>query len=128
MTYDQHGSLNKLFFLKSNQKSYWGTLVPRINVEKACIQQISFYVFLYIHAVVRYVTLFVWVHCYNYLLLTASFSCTLIYAARLLPADILSVRDVIRLQLGYSIALCPCLCALIWLLYQSVLSSCVLPE
>jgi hypothetical protein len=30
----------------------------------------------------------------------------LIYVARLLPADILSVRDVIRWQLGYSIALC----------------------
>jgi hypothetical protein len=33
-------------------------------------------VLLYIHAVVRHVTLFVWVQYYNYLLLTASFSCT----------------------------------------------------
>jgi hypothetical protein len=53
-------------------KNYWGTLVPRINVENACIQQIGFYVFLYIHAVV-------WVHYYNYLPLTASFSCNLSY-------------------------------------------------
>jgi hypothetical protein len=53
---------------------------------------------------------------------------SLIYAARLLPADILSVRDVIRWQLGYSIALCASPCGLIWLLYQSALSSCVLPE
>jgi hypothetical protein len=35
---------------------------------------------------------------------TASFSCTLIYAARLLPADILSVCDVLCWQLAYSIA------------------------
>jgi hypothetical protein len=45
----------------------------------ACIQHISFYVFLYIHAVVWHLTLFFWVHYYNYLLLTASFSCTLSY-------------------------------------------------
>jgi hypothetical protein len=45
---------------------------------------------------------------------------SLIYSARLLPADILSVRDVIRWQLGYSIALCPSLCALIWLLSERV--------
>jgi hypothetical protein len=38
------------------------------------------------------------------------------------------VRDVIHWQLGYSTALCPSLCVLIWLLYQSALSSCVLPE
>jgi hypothetical protein len=37
------------------------------------------YVFLYIHAVVPNLTLFIWVHYYNYLLLTASFSCTLSY-------------------------------------------------
>jgi hypothetical protein len=65
--------------LKNTKKNHWGTLVPRINAENACIQQISFYVFLYIHAVVRHVTLFVWVHYYNYLLLTTSFSCTLSY-------------------------------------------------
>jgi hypothetical protein len=43
---------------------------------------------------------------------------------------LLSVRDVIRWQLAYSIALCPSLCALIWLLYQYPVSciSCVLPE
>jgi hypothetical protein len=60
-------------------KRILGTLVPRINVENACIQQISFYVFLYIHAVVRRVTLFVWVHHYNYLLLAASFSSAFSY-------------------------------------------------
>jgi hypothetical protein len=54
-------------------------LVPRINVENACIQQISFYAFLSIHTVVQNVNLFAWVHYYNYLLLTASFSCTLSY-------------------------------------------------
>jgi hypothetical protein len=58
---------------------YWGTLVPRINIENACIQQISFYVFLYIHTAVLHVTWFVRAHYYNYLLLTASFSCTLSY-------------------------------------------------
>jgi hypothetical protein len=63
------------------------------------------------------------VHYYNYLLLTTCSFCTFIYAARLLPADILSVRDVIRQQLGYNITLFPSLCALIWLLYQSTLSS-----
>jgi hypothetical protein len=47
-------------------------------------------VFLYIHAVVRHSTLFVWVHYYNYFLLTASYSCILIYPARLLPADVTS--------------------------------------
>jgi hypothetical protein len=46
-------------------KSHWGTLVPRINVENASIQQIRFYVFLYIHAVVRHVNLVVWVHYYK---------------------------------------------------------------
>jgi hypothetical protein len=61
------------------KENYWGTLVPRINVENACIQQISFYVFPYIHAVFRHVTLFVWVHCHNYLLLTSSFFCALSY-------------------------------------------------
>jgi hypothetical protein len=34
--------------------------------------------FLYIRVVVRHLTLFVWVHYYNYLL-TASFSCTFSY-------------------------------------------------
>jgi hypothetical protein len=108
----------------SRGKNYWGTLMPRINVENARIQQIRFCFSIFMH-----VTLFVWVHYYNYLPLTASFFLySLIYAAWLLPADILSVGDVIRWQLGYSIALCPSLCALIWLLYQSALSSCVLPE
>jgi hypothetical protein len=48
-----------------NIKSHWRNLVPRINVENTCIQQISFYVFLYIHAVGRHVTLVVWVHYYK---------------------------------------------------------------
>jgi hypothetical protein len=37
------------------------------------------YVFIYIHAVIWHLTLFVWVYYYNYLLLTAPFSCTLSY-------------------------------------------------
>jgi hypothetical protein len=74
------------------------------NLHSVTNQQISFYVFLYIHAVVQHLTLFIWVHCYNYLLLTASFSCTLIYAAQVIPADILSVRDVISWQPAYSTA------------------------
>jgi hypothetical protein len=110
------------------QKKYLGTLVRRINVESACIQRISFYVFLYIHTVVRHVTLLLG----TLLQLSSSnrflFLYFFIYAARLLPADMLSVRDVICWQLSYSIALCPFLRALIWLLYQSALSSCVLPE
>jgi hypothetical protein len=37
-----------------------------VNVENACIQQISFYVFRYsIHAVVQHITLAVWVHYYK---------------------------------------------------------------
>jgi hypothetical protein len=44
--------------------------------KNACIQQISFYVFLYIHAVIRHATLFVWKRYYTYLL-SASISCTL---------------------------------------------------
>jgi hypothetical protein len=51
--------------LKAVHRKSLGTLVPRTNVEYACIQQISCYVFLYIHAVVRHVTLFVWVHYYK---------------------------------------------------------------
>jgi hypothetical protein len=44
----------------TREKNCWGILVPRINVENACIQQISSVVFLRIHAVVRHATLFVW--------------------------------------------------------------------
>jgi hypothetical protein len=52
---------------KKNKKktSYWGNLAPRINVENACIQQIRFYVFLFIHAVFRHVILDVWAHYYS---------------------------------------------------------------
>jgi hypothetical protein len=61
--------------------------------------------FFYNHAVVRHLTLFVWVRYYNYIL-TASFSCTPSYMQHdyILLADILSVLDVIRCQLAYSIA------------------------
>jgi hypothetical protein len=54
-------------------------VVRRINVENAFIRQISLIVVLYIHAVIRHVILFIWVHYYNFLLLTASFSCVLSY-------------------------------------------------
>jgi hypothetical protein len=52
-------------------------LVSRIKVENAGVHQICFHVFLYFHNIVRHATLFVWLHYYNYLLLTASFSCTI---------------------------------------------------
>jgi hypothetical protein len=42
-----------------------GNLGFGIKVENAYIQQIRFYAFLYIHAVVQYVTLVVWVHYYK---------------------------------------------------------------
>jgi hypothetical protein len=45
--------------------SHWGNLVPRINFKNARIQQVSLYVFLYIHAVFRHVTLVVWVYYYK---------------------------------------------------------------
>jgi hypothetical protein len=61
------------------KKNIGETWFVRINVENAFTQQLSFYVFLYIHAVVRHVILFVWVQYYNYLPLTASSSCTLSY-------------------------------------------------
>jgi hypothetical protein len=51
----------------------------RVFCNEACIQQRSFYVFLYIHAVVRHVTMFGLVHYCNYLFLTAFFSCTFSY-------------------------------------------------
>jgi hypothetical protein len=52
-------------------KILWGTLIPRINVENACILQINLYVFLYIRAVVWHLTLFLWVYYYNHRLLTS---------------------------------------------------------
>jgi hypothetical protein len=50
---------------KLQEKSHWGTLVPMINVENACIQQISFHVFLYIRAAVQHAILVVWIHYYK---------------------------------------------------------------
>jgi hypothetical protein len=43
-------------------KCYWGTLVPKITDENARIQQIRFYVFFYIHVVVRHVAFVDWTH------------------------------------------------------------------
>jgi hypothetical protein len=53
-----------ILYPKYLKKNYLGTLVPRINAKNACIQQLP---------------LFVWIHYYNYLLLTDSFSCSLSY-------------------------------------------------
>jgi hypothetical protein len=83
--------------------------------------------FLHIHAVVWHVTLFVWVHYYNYLLLTASFSCTVSYMQNDYYQRT-SHQCVTSYAGSLAIVLCPSLCALIWLLYQSALNSWVLPE
>jgi hypothetical protein len=60
---------------------YFPELFPErcVFCNYVCIQQMSFCVFLYIYALVRQVILFIWVHYYNYILLTASFSCTISY-------------------------------------------------
>jgi hypothetical protein len=57
---------------------YLGKIRTMDKVRKPNIS-VRFHVFLCIHAVVQHLAVFVWVHYYNYLLLTSSFSYTLSY-------------------------------------------------